>query len=46
MLVLGLSVEGSDQTWKSPLRVLTEVIGAMSRAARGLTRRSATPVSL
>jgi hypothetical protein len=35
MLVFGLSVEGSDHTWKSPLRVLTEVMGAINlRGAR------------
>ena len=37
-----LSLDGSDQTWKSPSLVLTELIGAISRAERGLTRRSET----
>jgi hypothetical protein len=44
MLVAGLSTLGSDQTWKCPLRVLTEVTGAIRRAepaVRGeATRRS------
>jgi hypothetical protein len=44
MLVAGSSTFGSDQTWKRPLRVLTEVIGAISRAERGRTRRSDTPL--
>ena len=43
---LGAIGRGVGRTRKLPLRVLTDVIGAMSCAARGLTRRSATPVSL
>jgi hypothetical protein len=35
---LGLSVAGSDQTWKSPFRVDTDWMGDISRADRGLMR--------
>jgi hypothetical protein len=42
MLVVALSVVGCDQTWNSPFRVLTCLIGAISRAARGFTRLSSS----
>ncbi len=45
MLVVALSVAGSDQTWKSPCLVPTDRIGAISRADLGRTRLSSSTTS-